>query len=85
MLHHTSGIRDDIGLAAIAGLSLDGMLTQDAALQLLRKQRALNFEPGEKFSYSNSNYVLLAEIVKTASGQTFRAFVDSAVLNHSAW
>lgn len=79
LLHLTSGIRDDIGLAAIAGLSLDGMLTQDAALQLLRKQRALNFEPGEKFSYSNSNYVLLAEIVKTASGQTFRAFVDSAV------
>ena len=79
LLHHTSGIRDDISLAAIAGLSLDGMLTQDAALQLLRKQRALNFEPGEKFSYSNSNFVLLAEIVKTVSGQTFRAFTDSAI------
>jgi len=79
LLHHTSGIRDDISLAAIAGLSLDGMLTQDAALQLLKKQRALNFEPGEKFSYSNSNYILLAEIVKKVSGQTFRAFVDSAI------
>ena len=79
LLHHTSGIRDDISLAAIAGLSLDGMLTQDAALQLLKKQRALNFEPGEKFSYSNSNYILLAEIVKKISGQTFRAFVDSAI------
>lgn len=79
LLHHTSGIRDDISLAAIAGLSLDGMLTQDGALQLLKKQRALNFEPGKKFSYSNSNYILLAEIVKKVSGQTFRAFVDSAI------
>jgi len=79
LLHHTSGIRDDISLAAIAGLSLDGMLTQGGAIQLLIKQRALNFEPGEKFSYSNSNYVLLAEIVKKVSGQTFRAFVDSAI------
>ena len=79
LLHHTSGIRDDISLAAIAGLSLDGMLTQDGALQLLKKQRALNFEPGEKFSYSNSNYILLAEIIKKVSGQTFRAFTDSAI------
>lgn len=79
LLHHTSGIRDDISLAAIAGLSLDGMLTQDAALQLLKKQRALNFAPGEKYSYSNSNYILLAEIVKTVSGQTFRVFTDSAI------
>ena len=79
LLHHTSGIRDDISLAAIAGLSLDGMLTQDGALQLLKKQRTLNFEPGEKFSYSNSNYILLAEIVKKVSGQSFRAFVDSAI------
>ncbi len=79
LLHHTSGIRDDISLAAIAGLSLDGMLTQEAALQLLKKQRTLNFEPGEQFSYSNSNFVLLSEIVKKASGQTFRAFADSAI------
>jgi CubicO group peptidase (beta-lactamase class C family) len=79
LLHHTSGIRDDIGLAAIAGVSLDGMLTQNAALQLLKKQRTLNFAPGDQYSYSNSNFVLLSEIVKTVSGQTFRDFADSAI------
>src|SRR3954469_9128609 len=79
LLHHTRGIRDDISLAAIAGVSLDGMLTQDAALQLLRRQRMLNFQPSEQFSYSNSNFVLLSEIVKRASGLTFRVFVDSAI------
>jgi CubicO group peptidase (beta-lactamase class C family) len=79
LLHHTSGIRDDIDLAAIAGLSLDGILTQTGALQLLKRQHALNFEPGEKFSYSNSNYVLLSEIIKKVSGQTYRSFMDSAI------
>ena len=79
LLHHSNGIRDDISLAAISGLSLDGMLTQNAALQLLKRQRALNFPPGEKFSYSNSNFVLLSEIVASVSGQTFRAFTDSAI------
>ncbi|RPE08097.1 class A beta-lactamase-related serine hydrolase [Chitinophaga lutea] len=79
LLNHTSGIRDDIGLAAISGLGMDGMLTQDLALNILKKQRSLNFEPGERYAYSNSNYVLLAEIAATAAGQDFKSFTDSAI------
>lgn len=79
LLGHTSGIRDDIGMAQLYGLNMDGMLTQDLAIKILAKQHSLNFIPGEKFSYSNSNYVLLSEIVKTVSHQSFRAFADSAI------
>ena len=79
LLNHTSGIRDDINLSEITGLPITGMLTQDLAVQLLKKQRSLNFAPDEKFSYSNSNYVLLAEIVKMVSGQPFRAFADEQI------
>ena len=79
LLHHTSGIRDDIYLAQFYGLNLDGMLTQDAAMKILYRQHTLNFEPGQKFSYSNSNYVLLAEIVKEVSGRPFSKFVDSVI------
>ena len=79
LLNHTSGLRDYVGLAGIAGLDMDGMLTQDYALKLIRKQRGLSFNPGENFAYSNSNYGLLAEIVKGVSGQSFRAFTDSAI------
>lgn len=79
LLNHTSGLRDDIGLSQFFGLGTDGMLTQDLALKILKKQHTLNFDPGDKFSYSNSNYVLLAEIVKKASGKSFRAYVDFAI------
>jgi len=79
LLNHTSGIRDDINLAAISGLTMEGMLTQELAVNILKKQRTLNFSPGEKYSYSNSNYVLLAEIVKSVSSQGFPAFTDSAI------
>ena len=79
LLNHTSGIRDDISLAAISGLGYDGMLTQELALNILKKQRSLNFPPGEQYSYSNSNFVLLSEIVKTVSGKSFRTFTDSAI------
>lgn len=79
LLYHTSGLRDYVGLAGIAGLDMDGMLTQDHVLKLISKQRGLNFNPGENFAYSNSNYVLLAEIVKAVSRQSFRVFTDSAI------
>lgn len=79
LLNHTSGIRDDINLAAISGLGTNGMVTQQLALNLLRRQRSLNFDPGERYSYSNSNFVLLSEIVKGVSGKSFRAFADSAI------
>ncbi len=79
LLNHTSGLRDDITLAAITGLGYDGMLTQALAINLIKNQTSLNFDPGEQYSYSNSNYVLLAEIVKTVGGKSFRSFADSAI------
>lgn len=60
LLNYTSGLRDDISLAEFYGLNLDGLLTQELALQILKRQRTLNFVPGKKFAYSNANYVLLA-------------------------
>jgi CubicO group peptidase (beta-lactamase class C family) len=81
LLTHTSGIRDDIGLADITGLTLDGVLSQQQALAIIARQRRLNFTPGEMFSYSNSNYVLLAEIVRVVSGQSFETFTADHIFN----
>jgi CubicO group peptidase (beta-lactamase class C family) len=88
LLNHTSGIRDDLDLATISGLNRFGMVTQMHALSLIKSQRSLNFTPGKQHQYSNSNFVLLAEIVKTVSGQSFSSFADSAIfkplgMNHT--
>lgn len=79
LVNHTSGLRDDIGLAQFYGLGSNGMLTQALAVQILKKQRTLNFNPGEKFSYCNSNYVLLAEIVNAVTGKSFKEYTDSVI------
>lgn len=83
LLNHTSGIRDDIGLADASGLfsrkGSQGILTQQLALEMLQKEHTLNFDPGEKFSYSNSNFVLLAEIVRVVSGQSFESFTNDSI------
>jgi len=79
LLNHTSGIRDQWEMLVTAGTRLDDVVTQDQILKILAKQQALNFKPGTDWSYSNSNYTLLAEIVKTVSGQSLRQFTDSAI------
>lgn len=68
LIHHTSGIRDYLTLAEIAGLRDDDYFTDAEAVDLLVRQRELNFAPGEEHLYSNSGYFLLSQIVKKASG-----------------
>ena len=68
MLTHTSGIRDWQGLRALMGVSVDDVVG------LTLRQRGLNFAPGEEWSYSNSAYVLLTELVARASGMSFGDF-----------
>jgi len=68
LLHHTSGLRDYIGLLLLAGAQLEGVTTDADALAILVKQRGLNFNPGEDYLYSNSNFFLLSQVVAKASG-----------------
>lgn len=79
LLNHTSGLREHTKLASISGLGIDGALTPNISLNLLKRQTALNFNPGDRYSYCNSNYILLAEIIKSVSGKPFREFEDSAI------
>ena len=67
LLTHTSGIRDWTGIMTLTAGNED-------ALTLILRQRGLNFVPGEEFSYSNSGYVLLKEIVARTSGMSIDDF-----------
>lgn len=79
LLNHTSGIRDQWQLLAMAGTRLDDVITQDQIVKILSKQQALNFQPGEEYSYSNSGFTMLAEIVRAVSGKSLRKFTDSVI------
>ena len=58
--------------------SLD-LITDDDVLELMSRQKDLNFKPGEKHVYCNTGYTLLAQIVKRVSGQSFREFTTRRI------
>ena len=79
LLNHTSGVRDQWTLLNLSGTRIDDVITQEHIVKLLGRQRALDFTPGEQYSYSNSGFTMLAEIVKSVSGKPLRQFADSAI------
>jgi CubicO group peptidase (beta-lactamase class C family) len=79
LVHHVSGIRDWPLTLATAGWRFDDVISFDQILRMAWSQRELNFEPGTEYSYSNTGYNLLAEIVQRVTGQTFRAWTDENI------
>ncbi len=75
MLNHTSGLRDWGSVAGIAGWPRTTRVhTHAHVLDILSRQRALNFPAGTRWSYSNSGYNLAAILVSRVSGMPFAEF-----------
>ena len=81
LLAHTSGIRDAYDLWALKGQTWWKLFIDNSdAIELLKSQVTLNFKPGTEYLYSNSNYILLTEIIKNVSGKNFSDFAKSMFL-----
>lgn len=81
LMHHTSGLRDYLNLVYLTrGLDLGG-IGQRQAVALVARQKGLNHPPGARFSYTNSGYLLLAEVVSRVSGKPFQDFLRERVLD----
>ena len=79
LLRHTSGLRDYVGLLALAGHSLEEVTTDSQALAIVVRQRHLNFPTGSRWEYSNTGFFLLSVIVQRVSGQSLADFARSRI------
>ena len=79
LLHHMSGVRDYLTLMSLTGARDDDFFTDPEVVDLITRQKELNFAPGDEFLYSNSGYFLLAEIVKRVTGDSMRVYAEDKI------
>jgi len=91
ILTHTAGLRDWGSVMSLTGAGRgDRVVTQDIALDVIIRQKDLDFEPGAEYSYSNSGYQLAAIIVERVSGKKFGEFTQERIfkplgMTNSSW
>jgi CubicO group peptidase (beta-lactamase class C family) len=79
MLHHASGFRDILGLLLLAGRNFEDIHPTPELLDLLSRQKALNYTPGDEFLYSNTNYFLMSVVIRRATGKPLSQFADENI------
>lgn len=79
MIYHTSGLRDYLTLFPLAGRDHYFPISLAQILDMMSRQRALNFPPGDRSEYSNTAYMLLALVIERASGQSLAEFADQRI------
>lgn len=70
LMRNTSGLPDFLELLRLGGVGLEQRITRETMLAAIARNRHLNFAPGSRFLYCNSNFLLLGLIVERLSGQT---------------
>ena len=77
LLTHTSGIPD---FTRFPDFKITMRSPSSPTETIARfKDKPLDFQPGEKWSYSNSGYVLLGAIIDQASGKKYAAFLQENI------
>jgi len=79
LMTHTSGMRDYAGLFDLAGIPEQNLTNDQDAVDLIVRQKALNFNPGDEWDYSNTGFFLLSQVVKRVTGKTLRDFEQENV------
>jgi CubicO group peptidase (beta-lactamase class C family) len=78
LLTHTSGVADFTSFPDYP--KIEPFATTPAKLVALFRDKPLDFEPGEKWSYDNSGYVLLTYLIEKITGESYERFVRENIL-----
>jgi len=79
LMRNSSGLPDFLELLRLGGVGLDARLDRAAMLQAIARCRHLNFEPGSRFLYCNSNFLLLGVLVERLAGCSLGEFLQREI------
>ncbi len=81
LIYHTSGLPDYTTLFETSGKDSITVTNNDIIKKLAEVKPEVRFEPGEKFEYSNTGYLLLASIIERISNQKFGEYLEEHIFN----
>jgi CubicO group peptidase (beta-lactamase class C family) len=81
LIHHTSGLRDYLTLLDLRGLPMENLYAEDFLLDLIVRQKGLNFTPGSEYTYSNSGYFLLGTLAQRITGRHITELIKEWILD----
>jgi hypothetical protein len=64
---------------AMGGWPFENIYSNQWVLDLIARQQDTSFAPGGKYSYSNSGYFLIGELIERATGKTLRQYTDEKI------
>lgn len=79
LLNHTSGIQEYLTEAFWNEAAKDENISQATVLRLIREFKELEFEPGTRWRYCNSAYVMLGYIIEQVTGQSLAQFMQDNI------
>jgi len=80
LLSHTSGLLNPIPLRWAHLQEEEAEFDSDAFIRdVLQQHAGLKYQPGEKFSYSNLNYLPLGQIIEKVSGMPYRDYIRTHI------
>ena len=93
VLSHVSGLREWRLMATFSGTPEGAyVLDNNDLLRIASKQRALNFDPGTAYSYTNTGFNIATILIERAlnNGKTFQEFTHDAIfeplqMTHTRW
>jgi CubicO group peptidase (beta-lactamase class C family) len=88
LLNHTSGIKNYTDIPSFRTLASEDM-TPTEVINVF-KNEPFDFNPGEKFNYSNSGYILLGYIIEQLTKSSYEDYIESNIfkklgMNHSCY
>jgi CubicO group peptidase (beta-lactamase class C family) len=91
VLSHLSGLREWRLVATLSGTPEGSYVLNNVdLLRLASKQRALNFDPGTAYSYTNTGFNIATILIERASGKSFEDFTRENIfeplhMTHTRW
>ena len=83
LLTHTSGLTELQKPAIRKSIEGKGVNNKEFMANLQKLDLPLEFEPGTKYSYSNTNYISLAMIIEKVTGMSFPDYVQTRIFQRA--